>query len=229
MGEKVRISGGRARMAVDILMTVMLPLQMAYSLIGETYHEAEGVILFALFLLHHAMHLNWWRNLFKGRYNAYRVFNTAVNLALSVVMLCLPLSGIAMSKHLFTFLPTAGLAADARTAHMCLAYWGYVLMCVHLGLHMDAMLKRKPDWLRYPVVAVSLYGAFAFVRREIPAYMFLRSQFAFFDFSEPRIFFFADYLAVMVLFAAIGYSIGKLLKLCAARRGSGGERGKLAA
>ena len=203
-------------MAVDILMTVMLPLQMAYSLIGETYHEAEGVILFALFLTHHVMHMNWRRNLFKSRYNAYRVFNTAVNIALSLIMISLPLSGIAMSKHLFTFLPTAGLAADARTAHMCLACWGYVLMCVHLGLHTDAMLKRKPGWLKYPVAAVSLYGAFAFVRREIPAYMFLRSQFAFFDFSEPRIFFFADYLAVMVLFAAIGYSMGKLLKLRAA-------------
>ncbi|MBQ6985650.1 MAG: DUF4405 domain-containing protein [Oscillibacter sp.] len=209
MGEKMRISGRRA---LDILLTVMLPLQMAYSLIGETYHEAEGVILFALFLAHHAMHANWWRNLFRGRYNAYRVFNTAVNVALSVVMLCLPLSGIAMSKHLFTFLPTAGLAADARAVHMCLAYWGYVLMCVHLGLHADAMLKRKPRWLRYPVAAVSLYGAFAFVRREIPAYMFLRSQFAFFDFSEPRMFFFADYLAVMVLFSAAAYWIGKRLK-----------------
>ena len=217
MGETVRISSKRARMTVDFLMTVMLPLQMAYSLIGETYHEAEGVILFALFLIHHAMHLNWWKNLFKGRYNAYRVFNTAVNLALSVIMLYLPLSGIAMSKHLFTFLPTAGLASDARTAHMCLAYWGYVLMCAHLGLHMDVMLKRKPRWLKYPVTAVSLYGAFAFIRREIPDYMFLRSQFAFFDFSEPRIFFFADYLAVMILFAAVAYWIGKRLKLRAAQ------------
>ena len=93
MGEKVRISGERARMAVDILMTVMLPLQMAYSLIGETYHEAEGVILFALFLAHHAMHANWRRNLSKGRYNAYRVFNTAVNIALSLIMIFLPLNG----------------------------------------------------------------------------------------------------------------------------------------
>ena len=200
-------------MTVDILLTVMLPLQMAYSLIGETYHEAEGAVLFALFLAHHAMHANWWRNLFRGRYNAYRVFNTAVNLALSVITLCLPVSGIAMSKHLFTFLPTAGLAADARTIHLCLAYWGYVLMCVHLGLHIDAVFKKKPRWLKYPIAAVSLYGAFAFVRREIPAYMFLRVQFAFFDFSEPRIFFFADYLAVMALFAATGCWIGKRLKL----------------
>lgn len=193
-------------------MVVLLPLQMAYSLIGETFHEVEGVILFALFLTHHAMHLAWWKNLFRGRYNAYRVFNTAVNLALSVIMLCLPLSGIAMSKRLFTFLPTAGLAADARTVHLCLAYWGFILMCVHLGLHMDAMLKRKPGWLKYLAAAVSLYGGFAFLRREIPLYLFLRSQFVFFDYTEPLAFFFADYLAVMVLFAAAGYSVGKLLK-----------------
>ena len=75
-------------MTVDVLMTVMLPLQMAYSLIGETYHEAAGIVMFALFLAHHAMHLNWWKNLFKGRYNAYRTCNTAVNLVLTVVMLC---------------------------------------------------------------------------------------------------------------------------------------------
>ena len=49
-------------MTVDLLMTVMLPLQMAYSLIGETYHEAEGVVLFALFISHHAMHRNWCEN-----------------------------------------------------------------------------------------------------------------------------------------------------------------------
>ena len=50
-------------MTVDILMTVMPPLQMAYSLIGETYHEAEGVILLALFIAHHAMRRNWRRRL----------------------------------------------------------------------------------------------------------------------------------------------------------------------
>ena len=208
----MRFNNKRSRRAVDLLMTVLLPLQMAYSLIGETYHEAEGVLLFALFITHHAMHLSWWKHLFRGRYNAYRVFNTAVNLALSVIMLCLPLSGIAMSKHLFTFLPTAGLAADARTVHLCLAYWGYLLMCIHLGLHMDAMLKTKPGWLKYPAAAVSLYGVFAFLRREIPAYMFLRSQFVFFDFTEPLAFFLVDYLAVMILFAAAGYCAGNLLK-----------------
>ena len=199
-------------MTVDIFMTVMLPVQMAYSLIGEKFHEVEGVILFALFLAHHVMHLNWWKNLFKGKYTPYRVLNTTVNLLLTVIMFCLPISGIAMSKHLFTFPPATGLAADARTVHLFLAYWGYIFMCVHLGLHMDAMIKKKPKWLKYPVIAVSLYGIYAFMRRDIPVYMFLRSQFVFFDFSEPRIFFFADYLSIMVLFATVGFRIGKILK-----------------
>ena len=43
--------------------------------------------------------------------------------------------------------------------------------------------------------------------------MTLRSQFVFFDYAEPRIFFFADYLAVMVLFATVGFAIGRLLKV----------------
>ena len=41
--------------------------------------------------------------------------------------------------------------------------------------------------------------------------MFLRSSFAFFDFGEPRIFFFLDYIAMMILFAAIGMMISVFL------------------
>ena len=59
---------------------------------------------------------------------------------------------------------------------------------------------------------VSLYGVYAFVHRQFPAYMTLRSQFVFFDYSEPRLFFFADYLAIMVLFVTLGHLIGKWLK-----------------
>ena len=39
--------------------------------------------------------------------------------------------------------------------------------------------------------------------------MFLKSAFVFFDFYEPRIFFFIDYLSIMVLCAFVGYWIIK--------------------
>jgi hypothetical protein len=53
--------------------------------------------------------------------------------------------------------------------------------------------------------AISIYGIYVFFKRQIPAYMFLRLPFAFFDYSESRFFFLADYLAVMVLFATLGF------------------------
>ena len=126
-----------------------------------------------------------------------------------------PLCGILMSKHLYTFLPTDGLSSIAREIHLPLANWGFVLMSLHAGTHLGAMLPKgqKKTTVLACLGAVSLYGAYAFVKRQIPAYMFLKLPFAFFDYSEPQAFFLADYLAVMVLFALFGYGIMKLLKV----------------
>ena len=202
----------KKRMAVDAAMTALLPCLMAYSLIGETFHEIAGVAMLVLFIAHHILNRAWFKGLFRGRYSPYRAFTTAVNLLLCVVMTCLPLSGIMMSKHLFRFLPTQGLSAPSRTVHLLLSYWGFALMSLHLGLHVDVMFKKKTKWLPFAAVAVSLYGAYAFVKRELPLYMTLRSQFVFFDYAEPRVFFFADYLAIMALFAAVGHCVGNALK-----------------
>lgn len=37
--------------------------------------------------------------------------------------------------------------------------------------------------------------------------MFMKMPFAFLDYSEPRVYFFLDYIAIMLLFAVIGYLI----------------------
>ena len=41
--------------------------------------------------------------------------------------------------------------------------------------------------------------------------MLLKTQFVFFNFDEPIVLFLLDYAAMMVLFAAIGYYLSKLL------------------
>ena len=196
-------------------MVLLLPLLMAYSLIGEAFHEVAGTLMLALFILHHWMNRAWWKNLFKGQYSPQRVFRTALNLLLLLFMICQPLCGILMSKHLYTFLPTEGVSSIARAIHLPLANWGFVLMSLHAGTHLSAMLPkgRKKAAVLGCLGAVSLYGAYAFVKRQIPAYLFLKLPFAFFDYSEPRVFFLADYLAVMILLTMLGYGIMMLLKV----------------
>lgn len=58
--------------------------------------------------------------------------------------------------------------------------------------------------LRILALAIAGYGVFAFVKREIGNYMLLRNQFVFFDFDEPLLFFYLDYIAIMGLFIFIG-------------------------
>ena len=215
----------RIRIIVDIAMTFLLPMLMAYSLIGEKFHEFIGTLMFVLFILHHVLNRKWYGSLFtpkrtgetsggrfyrKGKYNARRIFQTVLDVLLIVFMLAQPISGILMSKHLYTFIQIPGISAAVREIHLCLAYWGFVLLCIHAGMHLTAPIKKlrkhKAGFCMAIVAAtaVSLYGIYAFIKRQFPDYMLHKTAFVFFDYSEPKAMFFLDYLAIMILFMLLG-------------------------
>lgn len=204
----------KIQLIIDISMTLLLPLLMAYSLIGEAFHEVVGTTIFALFIIHHILNRKWYAALLKGKYNARRIFQTVLNTLLLLVMILQPISGILMSKHLFAFLPSLPISAQARSIHMLLAYWGYVLMCLHAGTHLTVPLgklgqkNKKASVMLYVISGcISAYGVAAFLKRGFPEYMSGRTAFALFDFGEPIVFFLLDYLAIMVLFMMTGYLI----------------------
>lgn len=210
-----------ANIIIDLSMVVLMPLLMAYSLIGEEFHEIIGTLIFILFIVHHILHLKWWKAIPRGKYNPYRVFITVFNIILLIVMFLQPLTGITLSKHIYTFLQLKGVAATARTIHIICAYWCYVLLSLHLGLHTDQIIQplkskksfAKMKWIgRAVFILIASYGIYAFIKRGFWGYMSGRTMFAFFDFSESRVLFIADYFAVMTLFAIIGNYLSKLLK-----------------
>ena len=132
-------------------------------------------------------------------------------------------SGIVLSQHLYRFLQISKGASIARSVHLVCAYLNYILMSLHLGLHWNTMIAamrkdRKEEtsagrWIPKLLAAgVAGYGIYAFFRRQIREYLFLRTHFVFFDDSEPLIFFFIDYLAIMGLFVFIGHYLAGWLK-----------------
>lgn len=198
------------KVSVDMGMMVLLPLLMAYSLIGETAHEWLGIAMLLLFVLHHALNIAWLKSLFRGRYTPLRAYLTAINGMLLLIMVLQPLSGILLSKHIFRLSGLGGMSV-ARTAHLLLSHWGFVLMSLHIGNHAGAHpAKGKAQTKKgFPIqtilaLAVSLYGIYAFVRRGLGSHLFLRSQFVFFDPDASRLHFLTDYAAIMCLFACIG-------------------------
>ncbi|AKG34812.1 DUF4405 domain-containing protein [Paenibacillus durus] len=208
---------------MDITMTAMLPVLMAYALVGETAHEWVGFAMFVLFIVHNILNRKWHQNLLKGRYSGIRILGTVINLLLFIIMFCLPVSGIMMSRHALVFLSVSSVATLARMMHILASYWGFVLMSVHLGLHWGMLMgvarkiigikqtsRSRTVILRVVTVLIAVYGIYAFMHREIGSYMLLQNQFVFFNFNEPLILFFADYLAIMGLFVCVGYYVSKL-------------------
>lgn len=214
----------KLQVSVDLLMLILLPLLMAYSLIGEAAHEWLGMAMLVLFVAHHILNRQWIRNLFRGKYTPARIFGTILNFLLAVTMIAMPVSGIIMGNHAVPWLHLSSGTALAREVHLPAAYWGYLWMSLHLGLHWNRFLAmgrnlteqagpshRRTVVLRLLDAVVVLYGLYAFFKRQFPDYLLLRMHFVFFNYEEPLAMFFVDYLAIMGLFASAGYYLFRLL------------------
>lgn len=221
------------KIIVDLAMTAMLPVLMAYARVGEATHEWVGISMFILFITHHILNYRWHQNLLKRRYYGIRILGTVINILIFVIMICLMVSGIMLSRHVFTLLNISGGTSYLRTMHLLASYWGFVLMSVHLGLHWGILMGiakkitgikkaclMRTAFLRIIAVLIAAYGIYAFLQRKNGSYMLLKTQFVFFDFDEPLSMFFADQLAIMGLFACIGHYASKLLHSMVSKRKS---------
>ena len=213
------------KLTIDVFMTLALLFLMGYQFWGEAAHEWIGAGMFLLFIAHHILNVHWHKSLFKGKYNTMRIVTLCIDVLILLAMLAQMYSGIVMSRHVFDFLPSAGGMSLARRLHILGAYWGYILMSLHLGLHWNMILgmvrkavRLKSDSkIRRTVVffaglIIAGYGVWVFIDRDFPTYLFLKSEFVFLDYSEPKTLFYIDYLALMGLCIFIAHYGTKLIR-----------------
>lgn len=202
------------KITVDLLMTIALLFLSGYQLWGQAAHEWVGAGMAVLFIVHHILNYNWYKHLFTGKYTPLRIFSLVIDLLLLVVMVLLLYSGVAMSRHVFDFLPLEGSMDLARRLHILGSYWGFILISLHLGVHWNMilnMVRKKRKTISFnpiPLVLgfiVAIYGGVVFIKRDFLTYLFLRSEFVFLDYNEFPLFFYIDYLALMGLCIFIAY------------------------
>ena len=208
---------------VDIGMTVALMFLMTYEMIGQSLHEWLGIGMFLLFVIHHVLNRRWFGALPKGKYTSFRIWQTVLVVSVLLSMIGSMVSGVILSRSVLSFLPIHGGSSFGRNLHMLSAYWGFVLMSLHLGLHWNMMpgaagkavkstSRTRIRLLRIAAAAAAVYGMYAFVKRDIVNYMLLKIHFVFFDYDEPIFFFLLDYIAVMGMFIFIGHYLTVFLR-----------------
>ena len=182
-----------AKILIDIGMTICLLLLMPYSLLSETAHEWIGMAMLVLFISHHILNHKWVTSVRKGKYNAFRVIQIVLVIIMLILIMGSMISGILLSNHIFKWIKISGTYMTARQIHMFCAYWGLVVMSLHLGFHWNiavAMVGRLWEHLsvirtwaaRSVATTIAGYGLYAFYRRQIGYYLIMRMHFVFYDY-----------------------------------------------
>ena len=208
----------KLQIAVDIIMSAILLLQMSYIIAGELIHEITGISFFVLFIAHHILSVNYTKALFKGRKSAEKTVKLIVDIMLFIIIIMMMLSAVPISKYIFSFIGLERLSAAGRTVHLFGAYWGFALMNLHIGFHLDrALMKPLKDKKKKPPVTAALCilfiaGAAMFIKEGIYNYMFLVNRFVFFDESAGILIFLVKYILIGAMFAVLGFAVMSALK-----------------
>ena len=205
------------KIVIDLFMTITLLLLMLFQITGQQVHEYLGMVMLVLFLGHNFLNRKWYRYLFKGKYRLYRYIQTILNISILVMMLGLGYSGMVMAQYLpFSI---SGSLSLARRLHPACSYWGFVLMNIHLGMHLKQIVNMYKKYiclennvLKLVMVIISFYGIYCFIQNNIVSYMFLINEFVFFDFEKNTFIVLLEYLSMMILWINIGYFMTNKIK-----------------
>ena len=191
------------KLIIDIAMYLIFVALMQEHL-WDGLHEWLGIALFTLFIVHTILNFRWYQSL--------------INIALFAAMLCCMVSSVLVSGKVFAFLNLGG-ARIGRTLHLVSTAWVFVLMSLHLGLHLAPFankLKKHRQFLwagRIIAVLLAAYGVYVFVDRAFYEELFYLTEFKFFDTDKSAALYFFETIAMSAAFATLSYYGKKLLQM----------------
>ena len=208
----------KIRIIVDVIMLVCFLILMGYHITSNQIHEVLGVVTFLLFIIHHIINRKYYQTLWKGKYTGYRIAQLLLNILLSLAMLGMIISGILISANVFSFL-NLQTTMFGRNLHMVSTSWGFVLMALHLGLHLNALMvpltrKMKNSTLEYVyyflIFLLMLAGIYFFFDTELWKDMFLVTQFKFFDYDQNPLIFYIGEFTIVCFFSLCIYFVFRI-------------------
>ena len=197
-------------------MTISLMCLMSYQVTGEKAHEWIGILMVILVIVHQVLNAKWYSALFKGRYNYYRIISTIINVALLISFALTAISGMAMSNHAVPFLYNIVPVNTARVMHLGFSYWSFILMGLHLGMHISVIVSKMPKSVKLVLsiifIILAVYGFYLFLKSGIINYILFKAHFAFFDYEKNNFLVFFENFSILIFWTILGYIIANLVR-----------------
>ena len=210
----------KIKIIIDILMYLLFIILMGHHITENLIHEILGTTLFVLFIIHHVLNYKYYKTIFKGKYTSKRVLTLIIDLLLFISIIGMIISAINISSDVFSFLniPTK---IWGRKLHMVSTSWGFVLMSVHVGMHLNILInklnkKMKDNTFEYVyyliLILLVIYGIYSFIKLNIISDMFLLNAFKYYDFNESPIIFYLHVIASSLLIGLTIHFVSNIKK-----------------
>lgn len=113
-------------------------MQLLFSHVPKIVHEGIGILLLAAVLFHLYGKRGWWTALRKGRYSAYRLLMTTINLVLLVLFAATMVLGVLISDEVFAGIVPLEVRKTLflHELHKGLPWYMLLVLSVHVGLHL---------------------------------------------------------------------------------------------
>lgn len=195
---------------IDTGMVVVLLCLMSYQVTGRALHEWIGIVMTVLVITHIILNRKWYSTIFKGKYNAYRIVTTIVNAMLMTAFLVTAFCGMAMSGNAVPFMHGIIPVSIARMVHLSVNQWTFVLMGIHLGMHIPVITADMKISGKARTVITAVFcgiagaGLFFFIRNGLFGHMFFQVMFAFFEYEKPGLVVFMENIVMLIFWAFLG-------------------------
>lgn len=209
---------------IDVCMTVLLLCLMAYQVTGEQAHEWIGMGMTLLVIIHQVLNRKWYAAIFKGKYHTYRIVTTAENVFLLLSFVLTAFCGMSMSGYAVPFLYGMAKVSFARRMHLSMSHWAFVLMGLHLGLHIPVMTAKMKLTDHKKTVISAIFccmagiGLFLFLRNGMLDYLFFRVPFAFLDYEKAGWIVFLENILMLLFWAFCGAQLTAICKNAARKK-----------
>ena len=208
----------KIRIVIDILMYILFIILMGHHITGNLIHEILGTLLFILFFIHHILNYRYYKTIFKGKYTIKRIFILIVDILLLISMVGIVVSAINISSHVFNFL-NIQTRIWGRLLHMLSTSWGFILMSIHVGLHINVLInkinkKMKDSIFEYVyyliLILLVIYGIYSFIKLNLISDMFLLNAFKYYNYNELPIIFYLHVIASSLFIGLVIYFINNI-------------------
>lgn len=212
------------RLFFDFIAAGLLVFGFSYWWLGNTAHELAGTAMFLLIIAHNIFNRRFYGTLKRTRRDVRSLFNVAVTLALTVVMLALLVTSILISNTLSPIMSAFG-GFTVRQIHTLAAYWALVIVAVHLGLRWPMIMGvaqnltgiTRPNaicaWtLRLVAAGIAIHGVGSSFALGLGSKLSMQVSLDWWNFEESVAGFFVHCVAIAGLYIFVTYYSVKWLQ-----------------